>query len=162
VRYHLDTPGFRTLQMTLVTTLLDAAISRVADLAELYRQRWQVETALAQLTTTRQMDVLHCKTVPGVLKEVTVFAIVDNLVRMVMCPSATLQHIGMERISVLDALRWLGAPSTGIPLGALIINPIRPHRVEPRVKKRRPKSFPLMIKPRQALRQQLVQQELGG
>jgi hypothetical protein len=32
------------------------------------------------------------------------------------------------------------------------------HRVEPPVKKRRPKSFPLMLKPRQALRQQLVQQ----
>ena len=45
---------------------------------------------------------------------------------------------------------------------ALIVNPIRPHRVEPRVKKRRPKSFPLMIKPRQELRQQLVQQELGA
>jgi hypothetical protein len=109
-----------------------------------------------------QMDVLHCKTVPGVLKELTVFAIVYNLVRMVMCQSAMLQHLGVERISFLDALRWLGAPSTGIPLGALIVNPLRPHRVEPRVKKRRPKSFPLMVKPRQELRQQLVQQEFGG
>ena len=43
-----------------------------------------METALAQLKTTMHMDVLHCKTVPGVLKEVTVFAIVDNLVRLVM------------------------------------------------------------------------------
>jgi hypothetical protein len=49
-----------------------------------------------------------------------------------------------------------------MPLGALIVNPVRPHRVEPRVKKRRPKSFPLMIKPQQELRQQLVQQELRG
>jgi hypothetical protein len=39
VRYHLDTLGFRTRQVTLVTTLLDAAVDRVADLAELYRQR---------------------------------------------------------------------------------------------------------------------------
>jgi hypothetical protein len=59
--------------------------------------------------------VLHGQTVPGVLKEWTVLAIVDHLVRMVMCPSAMLQHIGVERISVLDALRWLGGPSTGIP-----------------------------------------------
>ena len=79
-----------------------------------------------------------------------------------MCQSATLQHFGVERISFLDALRWLSAPSTGIPLGALIVNPIRPHRVEPRVKKRRPKSFPLMITPRQVLRQQLLQPELRG
>jgi hypothetical protein len=43
-----------------------------------------------------------------------------------------------------------------------MVIPIRPHRVEPRVKKRRPKSFPLMIQPRQALRQQLVHQEVGG
>jgi Transposase DDE domain len=162
VRYGIDTPGFRTRQMTLVTTLLEAEVYRVADLADLYRQRWQVETSLAQLKTTMQMDVLHCKTVPGVLKELIVFAIVYNLVRMVMCQSALLQHMGIERISFLDALRWLGAPSTGILLGVLIVNPIRPHRVEPRVKKRRPKSFPLMIKPRQELRQQLVQQELKG
>ena len=66
---------------TLVTTLLDAEVYRVADLAELYRQRWQVETSLAHLKTTMRMDVLHCKTVPGVLKELTVFAIVYNLVR---------------------------------------------------------------------------------
>jgi hypothetical protein len=109
-----------------------------------------------------QMDVLHCKTVPGVLKELTVFAIVYNLVRLVMCQSATLQHISVERISSVDALRWLGAPGAGTPLGALLVNPVRPHRVEPRVKKRRPKSFPFMITPRQELRRQLVQQELSG
>jgi hypothetical protein len=162
VRYPIDTPGFRTRQITLVTTLVDTEVYRVADLAELYCQRWQVETSLAQLKTTMPLDVLHGKTVPGVLKDLTVFAIVDNLVRMVMCQSAMLQRIGVERISVLDALRWLGGPSTGIPLGALIVNPIRPHRVEPRVKKRRPKSFPFMVKPRQELRQQMVQQELRG
>jgi Transposase DDE domain len=162
VRYHIDTPGFRTRQVTLVTTLLDAAIYRVADLAELYHERWQVETSLAHLKTTMQMDVLHCKTVPGVLKELMVFAIVYNLVRMVMRQSATLQHTEVERISFLDALRWLSALNPGVPLMTLIVNPARPHRVEPRVKKRRPKSFPFMIKPRQALRQQLVQQELGG
>ena len=104
------------------------------------------------------MDGLHGKTVPGVLKELTVFVIVDNLVRLVMWPSAALQHVGVERISFLDALRWLSAPGTGIPLVALIVNPARPHRVEPRVKKRRPKSFPFMIKSRQARRQQLIPQ----
>jgi len=162
VRYHIDRPGIRTRQITLVTTLLDAEIYRVADLAELYRRRWQVETLLAHLKTTMQMDVLHCKTVPGMLKELTVFAMVYNLICMVMWHSATLQRIGVERISFLDALRWLGAPSTGVPLGALIVNPVRPYRAEPRVKKRRPKSFPFMIKPRQELRQQLLQQSLGG
>jgi hypothetical protein len=96
--------------------------------------------------------------VPGVLKELTVFAIVYNLVRLVMLQSATLRQTAVERISFLDALRWLSAPSSGMSLAALIVNPQRPYRVEPRVKKRRPKSFPFMIKPRQALRQQLILQ----
>ena len=119
-----------------------------------------IETALAHLKTTMPMEVLHCKTVPGVLKELTIFALVYNLVRMVMWQSARLHHINVERISFLDAVRWLGAPSTGIPLEALVVSPTRPYRVEPRVKKWRPKSFPFMIKPRLVLRQQLVQQEL--
>jgi hypothetical protein len=162
VRDHIGSPGFRTHQITLVTTPLNAAVYRVDDLATLYRQRWQVGTSLAHLKTTMQMEVLHCKTVPGVLKELTVFAIVYNLVRMVMWSSARRQHTDVERISCLDALRWFSAPSTGIPLGVLLVNPMRPHRVEPRVKKRRPKSFPFMITPRRELRQQLVQQGLSG
>ena len=162
MRYDISRPGFRTRQITLVATLLDSESYPVADLAELYRQRWQIETSLAHLKTTMRMEVLHCQTVPGVLKELTVLAIVSNLVRMVMWHSATLQRISVERISFLDALRWLGAPKTGMPLRALIVNPFRPHRIEPRVKKRRPKSFPLMIKPRQALQQQLVYQEVGA
>jgi IS4 transposase len=81
VRDHLDTPGFRSRQITLVTTLLDAKVYCIADLAEWYRLRWQVETSLAHLKTTMQMDVLHCKTVAGVRKELTVFALVYHLVR---------------------------------------------------------------------------------
>jgi hypothetical protein len=122
VRYHIGTPGFRRGQITPVPTLIDPEVYHVADLAELYRQRWQVETSRAYLKTTMQIEVLHGKTAPGVLKELAVFALVYNLVRMVMWHSAMLQHIGVERISFLDALRWLGAPSTGIPLGALIVN----------------------------------------
>jgi putative transposase len=50
VRDHIGTPGFRPRQITLVTTLLDAEVYHVDDLAELYRLRWQVETSLADLT----------------------------------------------------------------------------------------------------------------
>jgi hypothetical protein len=162
VRYRIDRPGFRTRQITLVTTRLDAEIYRVANLAALSRRRWPVETALSPLKTTMQMEVLHGQTVPGVLEALTVCALVYHLVRLVMCQSATLQHLSIERISFIDALRWLGALGTEVPLEALIVNPIRPHRVEPRVKKRRPKSFPFMITPRHVLRQQLVQQECRG
>jgi hypothetical protein len=79
------------------------------------RQRWQVETSLAQLKTPMPMDVWPGQTVPGVLKELTIFAIVYHLVRLVMWHAAILRHTGVERISVVDALRWLGAPGTGMP-----------------------------------------------
>jgi hypothetical protein len=67
-RDHIGRPGVRTREITLVTTLLDAEISRVADLAERYHQRWRVDTSLAQLNTSMQMDGLPGTTVPGVLK----------------------------------------------------------------------------------------------
>ena len=65
-----------------------------------------IETAFGHLKTTMKMDVLHCKTVLGVLKELTVFALIYNLVRLVMLQSALQQQIDVERISFLDALRW--------------------------------------------------------
>jgi hypothetical protein len=48
VRYRIGTAGFRPRQITLVTTRLDAGVYRVADLAELYRQRGQVEGCQTQ------------------------------------------------------------------------------------------------------------------
>jgi hypothetical protein len=109
-----------------------------------------------------QMEVRHCQTVPGIHKELLVVAILSNLVRLVILPSAKPPPVGVERISFLDALRWLGAPNTGVPLEALCVNPVRPNRVEPRVKKRRPKAFPFMTKPRRTLRQALMQHPLGA
>jgi hypothetical protein len=66
VRYDVGTPGFRTRQITLVTMRLDAERDRVTDLAERYRQRWRVETVLAQLNTSKPMEVLHGNTVAAV------------------------------------------------------------------------------------------------
>jgi hypothetical protein len=97
-----------------------------------------------------------------VLKKLTVWAMGDNLGRLLMGHAAMRQRRGVERISLLDALRWLGAPSTGIPLGALSVRPVRPPRVAPRVKTRRLNSVPCMITPRQALRRQLGEQPPGG
>jgi Transposase DDE domain len=162
VRSPRRTPGFRTRAITLATPPLDPAVDSVPDLAERYRRRWQVETALGQLKTTMRMDVRHGTTVPGVLQEFMVFPMVYHLVRLVTGRSATLQHRAVEQISFPDALRWLSAPHTGMPLVALSVHPTRPHRVEPRVKKRRPKPFPLMITPRQGLRRRLIQPALSG
>jgi hypothetical protein len=158
----MGTPGFRTRQITWVTTRLAPDSYPVTDLAAWSRQRWPIDPSRAHLKTTLPMDVRHGQTVPGVRKALPVCASVDHLVRMVMWHAARRQHINVERLSCLDALRGLGAPHPGMSLMALMVNPKRPHRGEPRVKKRRAKSFPVMIKPRQELRQQVVQQGLRG
>ena len=88
LRYRVETRGFRTREITLVTTLLDAEVYSAEALADLYYRRWQVETNYKDLKITMEMDVLHCKTVDGVLKELAVFALAYNLVRSVMVEAA--------------------------------------------------------------------------
>ena len=70
--------------------------------------RWRVELNFRHLKTTMKMDVLKCLSVEGVLKELTVFAIVYNLVRLVMIEASARQGIAVDRISFVDALRYVG------------------------------------------------------
>jgi hypothetical protein len=162
LRYNVGRPGFRTRTVTRVTTLLDAALYPLDALAELYGVRWRVELDLRHLKTTMKMDVLKCKTVQGVLKELTVYAIVYNLVRVVMVEAARRQGVDVERIRFVDALRWLVEARPGDELPKLVVNPDRPGRYEPRVRKRRPKQYPLMNKPRSVLRKGLLEQEVNA
>jgi hypothetical protein len=156
LRYCIGRKGFRVETVTLVTTLLDADVYTVAKLADLYFARWCIETNLAHLKTTMGLDVLKCKTVDGVLKEMMVFALVYNLVRLVMIEAAGRQKVDVGRISFIDAFRWLAAAAVGEPLSRLVVNPHRPNRYEPRVCKRRPKEYTLMTKPRTELRKSLA------
>jgi hypothetical protein len=157
LRYQVGRPGFRTRTVTLVTTLLDAEVYPLEALAKLYGARWRVELNLRHLKTTMKMDVLKCKTVEGVLKELTVYAIVYNLVRVVMVEAARRQGVEVERVSFVDALRWLAQAKPGEELPELVVNPERPGRYEPRVRKRRPKQYPLMTQPRSVLRKGLLE-----
>jgi hypothetical protein len=96
--------GRRTREVTLITTLLDAVQYPATELAQLYGQRWRIETNLRHLKQTMKMDVLRCETTQGVLKELTVFALVYNLVRAVMYEASERQEVSVERISFADAL----------------------------------------------------------
>ncbi len=158
LRYRITRPGYRTREVTLVTTLWDAERYPAEDLAQLYGRRWQIETNLRHLKQTLHMDVLRCKTVAGVHKELRMIALVYNLVRIVMLKSAEQQEVAVDRISFTDALRWLVHAGLGPALDQLIVLPLRPGRAEPRVRKRRPKQYTLMKQPRAALQQPLLQQ----
>jgi len=143
--YHPKT-GMR--ELTTVTTLLDPQAYPPHALTELRGARWGVETNIGHLKTTLKMDMLHCRTPEGVRKEICVFALVYNLVRAVMLAAARRQRVAPQRISFADALHWLQFVRPGERLVALWVVPRRPHRIEPRVQKRRDKEYPYMTKPR--------------
>ena len=102
------------------------------------------------------MEVLHCKTVGGVMNELWMYMLVYNLVRQIMVEAARKQNVTPDRVSFIDALRWLCCLQLGQKLTMLIINPLRTDRVEPRVIKRRMKNYTLMTKPREELRQDMI------
>ncbi len=158
-QYEVQRPGFRVRTVTLVTTLLDGAAVNAEALASLYRRRWEVETNLAHLKTTLKMDALRCETEDGVAKEMTAFALAYNLVRVVMRQAGQIQGVPAQRISFVDALRWLIA-SAPVTILKLVVNPARTDRVEPRCQKRRAKKYPYMIHPRDVLRKRLLEQKV--
>jgi hypothetical protein len=151
LRYHIRRKGYRTRSVTLVTTLLDPVKYPKADLARLYDVRWQIETDLLALKQTLGLDVLRCHTVEGVMKELLIFVIVYNLVRLVMLRSAQQQGVKPDRISFIDTLRWLRSKRWDDPIPDLLINPHRPGRHQPRVIKRKKDRYSYMTKPRREL-----------
>jgi len=155
LRFAITVPGFRPKEITLVTTLLDPIRYPAEELAQLYFDRWRVEVNLRHLKQTLHLDVLRCKTVDGIRKELCMIALAYNLVRLVMLTAAHRQDVPPDRVSFVDALRWLCHARPREPLADLIVWPVR-HRVEPRVRKRRPKEFPLMQRPRAELRKSLL------
>lgn len=158
LRYAVNQKGFRAKNITLVTTLLDHAVYSLPELADLFRRRWEIETNFGHIKITMKMDILKCQTVEGVLKELHAFALIYNLVRQLIVVAAARQNVAVARISFIDALRWLQSAKTGDELSNLFVNPARPNRYEPRVKKRRPKTYTFMTRPRNQLKQELAAQ----
>jgi len=158
IRCRISDRTSRVHEVTLVTTLLDPERYPANEIADLYRMRWQVEVDLRDLKCTLGMDVLKGKKVETVLKEAHLFTLVYNLVRLVVVEAARRQRVRPDRISFIDALRWLQPAKPRTPLPPLVTNPTRPGRLEPRCRKRRPKQYPLMKVPRHELRKRLKKQ----
>jgi len=158
LRYRVHRRGYRSKQITLVTTLTDPNQYPAGDLAQLYGGRWQLEVNLRTLKQTMGMDVLRGKHVETVKKELAVFTLVYNLVRFVVLQAARNQDQPADRISFVDTLRWL-RDAVLIKMPVMVVNPRRPGRFEPRLVKRRPKQYSWMQKPRHELRQDIVKKQ---
>ena len=172
VHYYIATPGFRTQQVSLITTLLDAQAYSTFDLVKLYEFRWDVELDLKHLKTTLGMDILRSKTPAMVRKEIYVYLLAYNLLRSLMWEAGTVYGVLALRLSLQGTRQHLDnfipqlLASCGnkrrriyrILLAMIVHKPVpeRPGRSEPRVRKRHSKAYPVMQQPRCVLRQQMA------
>lgn len=174
-RVRIQKPGFRSKVMILVTTLLDPEQTSVADLADLYRQRWNQELDFCSLKVALQMDVLRCKTPELVRKEIWTHVLAYNLIRTIIAQSATRYDIPPRSISfkgtmqLLEAFQPLIAATRSTQRRNLLyeqlLNSIsmhrvadRPDRFEPRLRKRRFKKYDFMMKPRDETKLDILKQ----
>jgi hypothetical protein len=104
VRVHVDIPGFRTKNLIVATTLLDAKKYPAEDIAELYRRRWVAEIFIRDIKITMGMDILRCKTPQMVHKELTLFIIAYNLIRGLIWETALEKKIDPYRISLAGSI----------------------------------------------------------
>jgi hypothetical protein len=168
IRYRVEIPGFRVEDIHLATTLLDPEEYPREVLAELYMERWGIEQKFRDIKISMGADVLRCKSPEMIEKEICMNAIAHNLTRCIMQESAQRHDVPQSQISykgTLDTMRHFADrihAAQGrtreklydemLTIIAKDLNPYRPNRTEPRVRKRRPKNFPLMTKPRHQYR----------
>lgn len=164
LRFRVEQRGFRTREVTLATTLIDADIYTAEELADLYRRRWLVEIHIGSIKTQMQMSHLRCKSPQMVRKEIYCHLIGYNVVRAAMlasalkfkaCPVKLSFKGAMQAVEEFGATLRLRSGRRAAQWESLLatINEMRvgnrPGRSEPRVVKRRPKRYQLMRKPRQ-------------
>ncbi len=176
IRVQVEQPGFRSRTIIVVTTLLDAEEIPKSDLAELYRARWNAELDLRSLKETMQMNILRCKTPELVRKEIWTHILAYNLIRTIIAQAATKHGINPRAISFKGAIQTLEAFQPLIAtqgrddsafrmkvyqqlLDAIAIHRVadRPDRYEPRRKKRRPKPYARLMKPRHETKRDMLQ-----
>jgi hypothetical protein len=169
-RHRIARRGYRTRAIVIATTLLDAEQFSRDEIANLYRLRWEAEINLRSLKIMMNMDVLRCQTPAMVRKEIWAHLLAYNLIRTVIAQAAARHGKDPRQISFTRAMRTLeafrpaiaGVPSDRLAnlyenmLKAIASHGIgnRPDRLEPRQRKRRPKPYKLMTKPRHQARKQ--------
>ena len=160
----------RAAGKTLITTMLCARTVSKRAVKILYFQRWNVELDLRNIKTTLKMEMLACKSPQMARKELWVYLLAYNLIRLLMARSALFADQHPRRLSFKHAVQiWLswqqrGADHQDAALGCALLVLVaqrrvgnRPGRVEPRALKRRPKPFPLLTKPRPIAREDIRQ-----
>ena len=154
----------------LVTTLLCAKKTPKSALKLLYQSRWHVELDLRNIKATLGLGVLSCKTPAMAEKEIWVYLLAYNLIRMIMAQAAIHTKRLPRELSFKHSLQlWLAwgrqgtASNPGTDPSVLLVLIAQPRvgnrsgRSEPRALKRRPKPYPLLNLPRQLARERILE-----
>lgn len=150
----------------VVTTLLDPKKYPAEEVTSIYFHRWEIELRFRDIKTTMGMELLRTQSPAMLRKEIMMHAIAYNLIRLLMLKAARLHDCNHRRLSFKGALQVV-EQSAGNFAGTMPrprvnqreredllariaerVIPDRPGRNEPRKKKRRPKSYGWMQKPR--------------
>lgn len=168
IKVKMDIPGYRPKDFYIVTTLLDHKKYPAEEIRKVYLKRWNVELYFRDLKTTLGMDVLRCKTPDMVEKEILMYFIVYNSLKR-LAYDGTKEQVDPDDISfkscqqILLGFTHASREKNTLNLLPKLLSAIsksilfkRANRVEPRVIKRRPKPFKLMVKPRAELKLDLI------
>jgi hypothetical protein len=179
IKYRVHQKGFRSREIVLTTTLTDPVKYPKQALIELYRDRWDIEVRLRDIKTTMGMDRLRCKSPEMIRREVMMFLIAYNCIRLLMLQSSQLHGIALNQLSLANTLGTLnefrknllahrGKPKLNKAIHAQILQLIaskpltkRPDRYEPRVLKKRPKGYQMMMRPRAELKTLPTERKFG-
>ncbi len=146
----------RTHGKVLITTLLSPKEASKAELKSLYKKRWHIEVDFRNIKTTLGMETLSCKTPEMSEKEIWVYFLAYNLIRLLMAQAALLADLLPRQLSFKHTVQlWLTWNQQKISIDkthdTLLFILIaqrkignRSGRIEPRAVKRRPKPFPLL------------------
>jgi hypothetical protein len=153
----------------LVTTLLCPKQTPKVALKSLFRSRWHVELELRNLKTTLGLEMLSGKTPAMAAKEIWVYLLAHNLIRLMMAQAALLADRLPRELSFKHSLQlWLAwsqytsCSKHDEKLSILFVLITqqqvgnRSGRIEPRAVKRRPKPYPLLSKPRRIAREDVL------
>lgn len=155
---------FKVGQKTLITTMLAAKEYPKKELGALFKQRWHVEVDFRNLKTTLGLVVLSCKTPEMCQKEMWVYFLANNLIRLLMAQAAVEHDLLPRQLSFKHTVQiwntyFLLEKALDDPMFALIAKRLvgnRPGRMEPRAIKRRPKPYKLLMIPRSEARQDIM------
>jgi len=165
--------GFRPEKLRFLTSLRDRKLYPAERIIALQKRRWDAELDFRAIKTTMGMDHLSCKSPAMIEREILVHMIAYNLVRALMLDAACESDVPADRIPFSRAMACASDMAKGVASStnkSVVVKRLhlfykdflancatrkQTGRAEPRVVKRRPKSFPRMTRSRHSYPQHL-------